>query len=72
MRSRSPLQFLRRSGAADEPVRPMPRLNPDALLIHTYPLASPPTPTAKVLEGYEGAVPPDRGATSPWPGQASV
>lgn len=69
MKSRSALQFLRRMGIADEPVRPMPRFNPHALRVHTYPLTEPPMPVASVLVGYEGHPPPDRGESSPWPAQ---
>ena len=69
MRSRSAIQFLRRLGAVDEPVRPMPRLNPEALRVNTYPLATPPRPVAAVLVGFNGDPPPDRGITQSWPGQ---
>lgn len=65
--SRSPLEFLRRQGLQDETLRPAPRLDIAALLIHTYPLASPPMPSQTVLRAAEGDDPPDRGLSRPWP-----
>jgi hypothetical protein len=67
--SRNPVFFLKRAGIVDEPARPRPRFDPMALLINTIPLNSPPFPTEHVLTGFEGQPPPDRGMTSPWPGQ---
>lgn len=67
--SRNPVEYLKRHGLVDEPARPRPRLDVNALLVHTIPLSSPPKPTQKVLEGFEGDPPPDRGTARPWPSQ---
>lgn len=67
--SRNPVEYLKRHGLVDEPARPRPRLDVEALLVHTIPLSSPPRPTQLVLEGFEGDPPPDRGAARPWPSQ---
>lgn len=67
--SRNPVEYLKRKGLVDEPARPSPRLDVDALLVHTIPLTSPPRPTQAVLETFEGEPPPDRGTARPWPAQ---
>lgn len=72
MFSRNPVEFLRRHGLVDEPARPRPRLDLHALLVHTYPVPSPPGPAPAVLTRFEGAPPPDRADTRPWPGQTET
>jgi hypothetical protein len=67
--SRSAVEYLRRKGIAGEQLRPRPRLDVTALLVHTVPLPSPPLPGERELRGFEGCPPPDRGGTRPWPGQ---
>lgn len=71
MLSRSALLFLRRAGLVDESLRPSPRLNVTDLLVHTVPLSIPPMPAQTVLQGYEGAPPPDRAGSRPWPEQTT-
>jgi hypothetical protein len=67
--SRNAVQFLRRHGLVDEPARPKPRLDVQALLVHTVPLPSPPMPGVRTLLAFEGDGPEDREVTRPWPGQ---
>lgn len=67
--SKNPTEYLRRKGLLDAPARPRPRLDVDALLVHTMPLKSPPHPTEGVLTQYEGVPSPDRNITRAWPGQ---
>lgn len=67
MKSRTPLEFLRRHGLSLETTRPRPRLAINELLVHTVGLTSPPLPSPEVLIGEEGDPPPDRGLTRPWP-----
>lgn len=67
--SRNPVEYLRRHGVVPEPARPRPRLDVQALLVHTVPLRSPPRPAQRVLETFEGRRPPDRGVARPWPAQ---
>lgn len=67
--SHSALEFLRASGIQDGSLNPRPRLDVDALLIHTTPFGSPPLPAEQVLQDFEGGPPPDRNLTRPWPGQ---
>lgn len=67
MPSRSPLAFIRRSALLEaESLRPAPRLDTGALLVNTVPLVNPQKIEA-VLPSYEGAPPPDRGVSRPWP-----
>jgi len=67
--TRNPTEFLRRQMMSAEPARPRPRLDVEAMLIHTIPLPSPPMPAQAVLAGLEGVPPPDRGTSRAWPGQ---
>jgi hypothetical protein len=67
--SRNPVEYLRRHGLVNEPARPRPRLDIEALLVHSIPISDPPMPQTKVLEPFEGDPPPDRGTARPWPGQ---
>ena len=67
--SRNPLQFLRRHGLVDEPVRPRPRLDVMGLLVHTIPLASPPKPPHTIMRQAMGDPPPDRPMTQAWPAE---
>lgn len=71
--SRSPLEFLMRSGInPDETFSPGPRLNITDLLVNTLPTPSPPTLSETVLRDYEGGPPPDRAQTQPWPNQKEL
>jgi len=65
--SRNPTVFMRRHGMVDEPVRPSPRLDVSALLVHSIPLKSPANPSQLVLRQLEGSPSPDRGLSRPWP-----
>lgn len=67
--SRNPVEYLKRHGLVLEPARPSPRLDVNALLVHSIPLRSPPKPTQKVLQEFEGDPIPDRGTARPWPTQ---
>jgi hypothetical protein len=67
--SRSPREFLERRGLFRAHVPPRPRLDVDALLVHTAPLQTPPHPEQRVLRHLEGEPPPDRQETQPWPDQ---
>lgn len=66
--SRSSLQLLRRMGLLDASPRPNPRLDVEALLVHTTP-EHPPKPSQAVLRSLEDVDPPDRGEARVWPGQ---
>lgn len=70
--SRNPVEYLRRHGLVDEPARPKPRLDLQALLVHTVPIPDPPKPDAKVLMQFEGLPIPDRGTARPWPSQTET
>lgn len=65
--SRSAAAYMARKGISDETLRPAPRLDLAALLVHTVPLDSPPRPPPYVLQDYEGNPSPDRIGTRPWP-----
>lgn len=65
--SKSGLAFVRRYGLLDESMRPAPRLDVSALLVHTYPLADPPLPSQPTLRDLDGDPRPDRNVTRPWP-----
>lgn len=64
--TRSPIEFLQRAGLVDETRQPASRLDVGALLINFLPLEET-QQHRRVLQGYEGAPPPDRGPTRPWP-----
>ena len=69
MMSRNPVPFLKRRGIVSETMQPKPRLNVQALLVHSLPLTNGATPSATVLRLLEGSPSPDRGGTQPWPSQ---
>lgn len=64
--SRSAVVFLGRAGLHPNLPAPVPRLDPGALRVHTVPLGVT-EPSQETLLDYEGAAPPDRGETVPWP-----
>lgn len=66
--SRSAVEYMSRSGMHPMLPMPRPRLDLDALLVHTVPLDRP-KPSEGTLLDYAGDPPPDRGATQPWPDQ---
>lgn len=64
--SRSAKAYLARKGLTDETLRPAPRLDVSALLVHTVPLDNPPRPAPYILREFEGNPSPDRIGTRPW------
>jgi hypothetical protein len=64
-RSRSPEQFMRRCGLAQEAERPAPRLDVSSLLVANLPEIG--NPVQGALEVYEGDPAPDRGLVREWP-----
>lgn len=71
--STSSRAFVRRYGLQDESMRPAPRLDVTALLVHTVPLPNPPLPSQDVLrqlDGFnrpDGLERPERHVSRPWP-----
>lgn len=68
--SRSPTEFMLRSGIITETRQPCPRLDVGSLLINYVPLEDTQLST-EALQEYQGDPSPDRGPTRPWPSAES-
>jgi hypothetical protein len=65
--SHNPYVYMRRRGLELGSPGPKPRLDPSSLLVHSIPLKSTRYPVQAVAIRLDGAEPPDRNITRPWP-----